>query len=272
MSASVLSFGTLVTDKNVGDGTITISTRTSTDGSTWDSWVAVTSQGVVGSTVKRYVQIKVELSVSSSSHNEPYISYLKLNYRKMTTKVKLANFTGKTCYSAIQALGAFANYEWGFKEDETFFFREKKPGGASVVTFDFTDNLLSFEITSAGYENVYSEVQATFGNYDVIVADPGSQTGPLKRFGKKRLTVDGGDILISPDTDVATGIASGMFDTVKSLRKLFTAKTKLMLWVDLSDVVFVNTGGTFPLHDCKVVGVRHDIESMTSTFDLEEIV
>lgn len=272
MTASVLSFGTLVTDKNAGDGTITISTRTSTDGSTWDSWVAVTSQGVVGSTVKRYVQVKVELSVSSSSHNEPYVSFLKLNYRKMTTIVKLANFTGKTCYSAIQALGAFANYEWGFKEDETFFFREKQPSSGVELTFDFSDNLLSFEITSAGYENVYSEVQATFGNYDVIVADSGSSTGPLKRFGKKRLTVDGGDILISPDTDVATGIASGMFETVKSLRKLFTAKTKLMLWADLSDVVGVNTSIPFNGIYCKVVGVRHDIESMTSTFDLEEIV
>lgn len=272
MTASVLSFGTLVTDKHAGDGTITISTRTSTDGSTWDSWVAVSSQGVVGSAVKRYIQIKIELSVSSSSYDEPYISYLKLNYRKATTIVKLANFTGKTCYSAIQALGAFANYEWGFKEDETFFFREKQPIIDSSASFDFSDNLLSFEITSAGYENVYSEVQATFGNYDVIVSDPGSLTGPLKRFGKKRLTVDGGDILISPDTDVATGIASGMFDTVQHVRRLFTAKTKIMLWVDLSDVVQVNTSTPFNGIYCKVVGVRHDVESMTSTFDLEEIV
>lgn len=105
--------------------------RTSTDASTWDSWVTVTSQGVVGSTVKRYIQIRIEMAVASSAYFEPYISYLKLNYRKMTTKVKLANFTGKTCYSAIQSLGAFANYEWGFKEDETFFL--EKNNQVSIV-------------------------------------------------------------------------------------------------------------------------------------------
>jgi hypothetical protein len=262
----------MVKDVHTGDGTVVISTRTSTNGSNWDSWVAVSSDGTINSTLHRYVQIKVEMTMPSSSHNEPYVSYIKLNYTKLTTTIKLANFTDKTCYQAIQSLGAFANYEWGFKEDETFFFREKDVSQTVDVVLDYGINLISFETTNAGHDQVYSEVQATFGNYDVVFGDPGTQTGPLKRFGRKRLTVDGGDILISPDTDVATGIASGMYDTVKDVRRIFTAKVKIMQWIDLSDTVSVTWGTEFSGLLCKVTGVRHDTEEMTTTLDLQEIV
>lgn len=272
MTAGVISFGSFVKNVYVGDGTVTISTRTSTNGSTWDSWVAVSSGGVIGSSLKRYIQIKIEMTMPSSSHDEPYVSYIKINYTKLTTTVKLANFTGKTCYSAIQSLGAFANYEWGFKEDETFFFREKDVSQTVDIALDYGTNLISFETTDAGHSQVYSEVQATFGNYDIVVGDPGSQTGPLKRFGRKRLTVDGGDILISPDTDVATGVASGMYDTVKDVRRIFTAKVKIMQWIDLSDTVSVTWGTEFSGLLCKVTGVRHDTEGMTTTLDLQEIL
>lgn len=275
MTASVIGFNGITKNVYLGGGTVTISTRTSTDGVSWDSWVAISTDGTVNSAVKRYVQIKVEMTMPSTSHDEPFVSLLKLNYTKLTTTVKLANFTGKTCYSAIQSLGAFANYEWGFKEDETFFFREKYANNFADVALNYGTNLISFETTDAGIGEVYSEVQATFGNYDVVIKDPGSETGPLKRYGQKRLTIDGGDILIAPDTDVATGIASGMFDTVKYARRIFTAKIKMTPWLDLSDTVSVTWGvggAEFDNFICKVVGVRHDTEAMVTTLDLQEIL
>lgn len=143
------------------------------------------------------------------------------------------------------------------------------------VALNYGTNLISFETTDAGIGEVYSEVQATFGNYDVVIKDPGSETGPLKRYGQKRLTIDGGDILIAPDTDVATGIASGMFDTVKYARRIFTAKIKMTPWLDLSDTVSVTWGvggAEFDNFICKVVGVRHDTEAMVTTLDLQEIL
>ena len=275
MTASVIGFNGITKNVYLGGGTVTISTRTSTDGVSWDSWVAISTDGTVNSAVKRYVQIKVEMTMPSTSHDEPFVSLLKLNYTKLTATVKLANFAGKTCYSAIQSLGAFANYEWGFKEDETFFFREKYANNFADVALNYGTNLISFETTDAGIGEVYSEVQATFGNYDVVIKDPGSETGPLKRYGQKRLTIDGGDILIAPDTDVATGIASGMFDTVKYARRIFTAKIKMTPWLDLSDTVSVTWGvggAEFDNFICKVVGVRHDTEAMVTTLDLQEIL
>jgi hypothetical protein len=271
MTSTVVSFGSLVSSVHVGGGTVTISTRTSGDGITWDSWVAVSSDGTINSTTHRYVQIKIVMTMPSSSHDEPYVSYLKLNYTKLTTTIKLANFTDKTCYQAIQSLGAFSNYEWGFKEDETFFFREKEVGNTVDLALDYATNLIEFETTNAGHDRAYSEVQATFGNYDIVVSDPGTQTGPLKRFGRKRFTVDGADLLISPDTDVATGIASGMYETMKDLRRIFRAKIKLTQWLDLSDTVSVTWATEFTGLLCKVIGVRHDTEGMVSELDLEEI-
>lgn len=271
LSASVTAFGTLIIDKYLGSGSITISTATSADAGTWDSWVAVSGDGTINSTLRRYIKIKIDMTMPSNTIDEPYISYMKLNYTKITTTIKLANFTDKTCYDAIQAIGAFSNYEWGFKEDETFFFREKDVSKTVDQILDYSKNLTSFEVTNSGHDRVYSEVQATFGNYDIVVGDTGGQYGPLKRFGRKRLTVDGGDLLINPDTDVATGIATGMYDTMKEVWRIFNARAKLMQWIDLSDTVSVIWGNEFLNLLYKVIGVRHNIEDMTTELDLQEI-
>lgn len=271
MTAGVVSFGSMVIDKHVGGGTIVISTRTSDDGTAWDSWVEVSSAGDVGSTPKRYVQIKIHMSHVSTSADEPFVSFIKLNYTKLTTTIKLANFTGKTAYQSIQELGAFSNYEWGFKEDETFFFREKNVGTSVDVYLDYSTNLINFEVVGTGIDRAYSEVQATFGAYDIIAKDAGGQTSALQRYGTKRLTVDGGNLLISPDTDVATGIAAGMLEAMKFAKRICKASTKLIQWIDLSDTVSVTWGEEFSGFLCKVIGIRHDLEKMVTEIDIEEI-
>lgn len=271
MTATVSSFGTFISNVYTGAGTVIISTRTSTDGVTWDSWVDVAG-GVVGSVVKRYVQIKVVLTMPSTSRDEPFVSYLRLNYKKTVTTIKLANFTGKTCYQAIQSLGAFSNYEWGFNEKQKFFFRQKEVSSSPVLALDYSRNLIELSADDYGYNATYSEVQATFGDYDIILKDSGAYNGPLKRYGRKRLTIDGGDLLISPDTDVASGIAAGLMATETEAKIKLSAKIKLTPWVDLSDTVSVDWGTEYVGFLCKVIGVRHDLEAMVTDLNLEQIV
>ena len=128
---------------------------------------------------------------------------------------------------------------------------------------------------------------------------PEIPSSPSARFGKRRFNISNGDILIANDTDVSTGIAIGLLDYLSVPRRTCKAKTKLMEWVDLSDTVSVTyrdqpnnwwMGDThvylgqtdIHLHGpeantldgflAKVVGYRHDTESKTSEFDLEEII
>lgn len=283
-----------------GTGSLTYSTRTSTDGSTWDSYVTVSGTWGIGSAIKRYVQLKIEMTSGLVDSDDYSVQLVKIFYFNSVTQVKMASFTGKTVYNAIQSLGAFANYEWGFKEDETFFFRSKEVSPTLDEILDTSINLVDVTSVNNGYDRVYHEVQSEFGSFNVTLSTANDiPTSPLPRFGKRRFSVSNSEILLAQDTDVATGIARGLLNYLSIPRRTCKAKTKLMEWLDLSDTVLVNfrdkpnnwwMGDThvylgqtdIHLHGpesntldgflAKVVGYRHDTESKTSEFDLEEII
>lgn len=302
LSASVQAFGQMVNTYSANSGTATISTRTSPDGSNWDAWLALGGTNNISSAVRRYIQIKAALTLPSNSTSEPLVSSMKLIYSSTSTTISMPNFTDKTVYQAIQQLGSFANYEWGFNEQEIFFFRQKPADTNVDETLDASTNLLDISNMSDGTDRVYSEVQATYGNFDITVGDDGlTRGGPIARYGKRRLTIDGGDILLAPDTDIATGVALGFYSALNKPKRTLKAKTKLMEWLDLSDTVSLTFNDNIPARPwffgdtsaalgdktlylfgdadqtaknmlCKVTGYRHDTENKTSEFDLEEIL
>ncbi len=276
-------------------------TNVSSDGVTWDGVV-----NTVGTTImsakKRFIRLGFTLVTDTRDPGDAIVHSVSFSAKTRVAPIALANFTGKTVYDAIQDLAGLSNYEWGFKEDETFFFRSKEVDATVDETLDSSINLLELTNITDGVDRVYSEVQAVYGEFDVTVSDDGStRAGPLARFGKRRLTLNGGDLLLSPEVDVATGVAKEYFDAVSRPRREFKARTKLMEWVDLSDTVtltFADNVPAYPWHLgdttvylgqpdiflfgdaeqsarntlCKVVGYRHDTQGKISEFDLEEIL
>lgn len=284
-----------------GIGSIVISTSTSTDGISWDAFVPIGAQNQINSALKRYIRVKVELTSGPGGADDLSVDELSIRYTSTTTRIKMPSFEGKTVYEAIQAIGAFANYEWGFREDEVFFFRPKTVDLAVDEALDSSTNLLEITSVTDGYDRVYSEVRASYGSFEAVVGDDGkTKDGPLARVGKRVFQIEGGGVLLNPDTDVATGVATIIYASVSSPKRQFRARAKLMEWLDLSDTVSLTFSDNVPVRPwsygdtsvylgqtdiymfgdaeqtarnvlCKVVGFRHDTESKISEFDLEEI-
>jgi hypothetical protein len=285
-----------------GTGSISYLTRSSTDGSTWDGYVAIGAGNQINSALKRYVQVKVDLTSGTTASDDISVQSISLPYTSATTLITMPTFADKTVYQAMQQIGSFANYEWGFNESEVFFFRPKQVDKTIDEILDGSINVIDVSSLSDGVDRVYSEVQATYGNFDITVGDDGiTKDGPIARYGKRRLTIDGGDILLAPDTDIATGVALGFYAALKKPRQTMKVRTKYMEWLDLSDTVSLTFNDNIPARPwffgdtsayfgdktlyffgdadqtakgmlCKVVGYRHDTESKTSEFDLEEII
>lgn len=285
-----------------GAGSISYSTRSSTDGSTWDGYVAIGAGNQINSALKRYVQVKVDITSGTTASDDISVQSISLPYTSAATLITMPTFADKTVYQAMQQIGSFANYEWGFNEQEIFFFRPKQADKTIDDVLDGSINLIDVSNISDGVDRVYSEVQATYGNFDITVGDDGlTKDGPIARYGKRRLTIDGGDVLLAPDTDVASGVALSFYAALKKPRQTMKARTKYMEWLDLSDTVSLTFNDNIPARPwffgdtsanfgdtslyyfgdadqtvkvmlCKVVGFRHDTENKISEFDLEEIL
>jgi hypothetical protein len=287
----------IISDRKYNSSTITYQTRTSTDGVSWSSWATTGSGFSISSPLRRYIQIKIYLDATYAFN---FVDRLTIQAYINQTKLKLSKYTARKSYDAIKSLASFANYEWGFGTDEIFFFRPKSVSDSIDQVLDSSINIIDVGSINNGETKVYDEVKAEYGAFvATATAGTGHPLSPSHRYGNRRMEVSNGDILINEDTDIATGIALGLINYYSKPRRTCKAKTKLMEWVDLSDTVSVTyrdqpnnwwMGDThvylgqtdIHLHGpeantldgflAKVVGYRHDTESKTSEFDLEEIL
>lgn len=305
LTASVTTLGRLTFDEDLNGGEITWFTRTSTDGISWDAWVEIASNGQILSDVKRYLQVKAEISCDSDAQNNPIIDSWTLEYSTTVTAISLANFTGQTCYEAIQALGTFANYEWGFTASEDFFFRSKVVTKSESFILSRKTNLKNITGLTNGYDQVYTEVKATYGNFETIIKSPGDHVDdPSLRYGNQVLELSDGGILIAEDVNIAKGVAAVFFAAVSKPKKRLKAICKYLPHVDLSDIGLISYDA-FPQKKLwwlgdknvylgqtdiyfmgpnaqligeltgfygKVMGFRHDADMKFSELDFEEVL
>lgn len=279
-------------------GTVTYYTASSGDNITYDAYVAVPANGVVASTLRRYLKTKAVIDITSG---DPSVASITVGAITTSTGVTLANFTGMSCYDAITALGKFANYEFGFAPDESFYFRPKAVTKSAVMAIDQTLFNLTLDQVVNGYDRVYSAVRATYAGYIKDIVDDGlNYAGPLVTQGFIRIAIDGGNILVSADADVATGVAGSFFNYFKYPRRRVKVTTKIIPQLDLSDVIQVTLSDNLlkgwyvgdtsvVLGDAtlahyggeeqvvyglimKVIGVRIDTDNWLMQMDLEEVL
>ncbi len=277
-------------------------TKTSADNITYESYQLVPVSLAIPSTLHRYIKLRVDLIANTTENDDPTLSSYGSGSVTTSTRITLANFTGLSCYAAIQELATFANYEWGFTPDEKFFFRSKIVSVTPVMELDQDTFLMQLKSVNNGFSNIYSTIRAVYGAYQTDVTDDAlNYLGPIARFGRQRLEIDGGDILISADADVATGVAGAFFNYYKRARRRFKVDSKFVPQLDLSDTISASFLDNYPsklwsLGDttvylgqldinlfgspeqtlsetiAKVVGMRIDTEAWTTELDLEEVL
>jgi hypothetical protein len=301
-TASLAAWGRVVPSQTLGGSTAVYSTRTSTDGISWDGYVATTAGYGVASALKRYLQVQIELTVGDIQSGDPYISSADVEYISSLTTIAMANLTDMTVYDTIQELGKFCNYEWGFTADELFIFKAKSISKDFAETFDMSTNATELVSLTDGFDDVYSGVKVTYGERVIEVGDTGGDFNSVAlQFGRKIFETDGGNLLSDADVDVATGMAGIFFPWVSKHRRRLKMRVKSMEWIDLGDVAKVRwtdvavspvwshgdygveLGDTTKFHFGsammtaddfigRIIAYRHDLENHISEFDLEEVV
>ena len=276
-------------------------TRSSPDGTTWSSWVTLPGSRIVASPLNRYFQIDWTGTILTDG-NDPFLSSITVGSTTSSTVITLADFTGQTCYEAIQSLAGMANYEFGFDAVENFFFRPKSASLVPVMSIDQSTFVIDVLSQTTGADRAYSSVVVTYGAYIAEVNDPGgAPTSPSAIYGYSQLQPNSSGFLLSADANVATGMAQALFAFWSVVRSSIKIATTFLPQLDLSDIInltFHNNapdpgwywgdpdvywgmpglyyyGANNQLLDnvvCKVVGYRIDTDDWSCEYDLEEMI
>jgi len=300
MASTPSSWGVFEFDDDDDGATLTYQTRTSTDGISWDSWLTVSGQGVPQSALKRYAQARVLIDKLSTDNFDPSINSISFRWVTSGVPVVLPEFAGSTVYDAIQKLGQFTLYEFGFTPDEDFFFRPKT-SGSSVMTLSQKDFISRVGGMRLGYEEVYGTVRVTYGDVTREVTDDGlNPDSPSAKVSGRRyeFSADSG-IQIEPTADIATGVAQSLFKRLSRPRKRLLVTTKFIPQLDLSDVVdlelvnntpeplwYIGDPSAYigdpsiylwgddeqmlPGVEMKIIGARYDLQNWSCEFEVEE--
>lgn len=253
-------------------GTFTYYTLSkTTDGDPGDEWPASFDPadwdevvgGVIASDVKRYVRFAVAVTYapilqddihSGDNDATPNLDSVTINYYTSTFEIKMANLTGMSCYNAIKEMARISDYEFAFKPDGSFFFRQKSS--------DSTYDLLLYGITKIkefkiDWGRVYNEISCTFGNFTRYM-NP-TKAGDLSphsqdKYGVRILDISDSQLLIDDDVDIAGGIVERYYEDYKDPRWKCRLMCKGFYQLELGDIVrlsYLSTDSTLLTWDDK---------------------
>jgi len=284
--SGLVSYGNLTTGYTVAPlDVLTVQTRTSNDGSSWDSWVTISGTNAILSNTKRYFQVRyvivpVTSSLSSGNEETTNITFYTIQFNSTNVFIAMGNFSGKNCYQCIQELAKLTDFEWGMDDDETFFFRQRNSSTAVDLSLTQATNLAQVGYCRVDYGILYSGIRANFGQF---VSEQFSavdvETSAREILANLKIFSIGSDILINKDTNVADGIAVKYLARLEKKRRRLRVIAKFLPQVELSDTVAVTykhaPDDAVPFLDalkCNVISTRHDCANYQSEFELEEIV
>lgn len=309
LTATPTVWGTMVIVDGNNSSNIVYATDVSTNNfATSDGYTNISAGKVPQSTLRRYVKIKATFSYATntwpraSGQSDPYVDGITFSATTTSTAVLLPNFAGQSVYDAIQAIGEYTNYEFGFNPDETFFFRARTTT-TSVMTLTQADYISRISGMDSGYSRVYAVVRATYGAYVREAIDSGAtRTSPLARVSNARyeITPDS-NIQIAATADIASGVAAALLTYLSLPKRRCRVVTKFLAQLELSDVVTVQLYNNMPNPvwywgdpttywgrsdiywwntkdqfmdgvTFKIIGARFDVDKFNCELNLEEVV
>jgi len=280
-------------------------TATSSDDIAYEAYAEVPATNIPQSTKQRYIKVKAEINLYPNVEADEYRAWIDnfiLRFTTSSTPVLLPELTGYDVYQAIQSLGKFCNYEYGFKPDETFFFRQKK-AGSSVMKLTHKDYMMNIASLVNGLDRTYGSVRSEYGNFVAEINDDAlNPASPTARTKQRRFSINpDSNIQIASTADITTGIAKTFFNFLSVNRRRAKIDTILLPQIDLADIITISFYNSFPAQQWyfgdnsiylgkenihfwgegqqiltdfvgKVIGVRYDTDRHTCSFELEEAI
>jgi hypothetical protein len=193
----------------------------------------------------------------------------------------MADYSGMNCYSAIQELAKLTDFEFGFNDDEQFFFRSRTTTPTPDLYLRHDTNILEISFLKYDMSILYSGVIAEFGNFTAeTLSAENIVSSAMEILGTERIFRVSSQVFINQDTNVANALADIYLSRLAVKRRRAQVICKFLPQLELSDTVSLTLkhdewNDTSHFVDgliCKVIGISHDLESWKTTLDLEEII
>jgi len=247
--ATPIAWGVFSKTEVAGSGwTTAYATDVSSDDSTYDGYVSI-SGTTIGSALKRYVRIKITFTQETpgGTASMPTVDVVVMNFSTSAIFLAIANFSSKTCYSAIQRLAQIADYEWGFDGAGLFFFRSKTVSGAAVISLTQENAISKLSDWRSGYDRIINRGRVRYGNAigEVYVKEYGSsdagEASPTSEqsYGTRLREENIADILLANDADLGTARARLLHDNNYLPKRRFQASCRGIPHLDLADIAAI---------------------------------
>jgi hypothetical protein len=207
---------------------------------TWDALQAIGVGNQMMSTPRQWLKLRVEITADPVSGASPEVQKLIAHFTTSTVTLSQVAPTSGTAWDRIQALAQMCNYETGWDESGTFFFRSRSVAGAAVISLDPWTNLVDLDDTHAGWDRVYTMAHASqppyeyyYGSTDAGEAEPTSE----RRFGSIPLDMNFGGELLANDAVIAQGAAQLAWQEFHLPKWRCRATIKYAAWLQKSDPV-----------------------------------
>ena len=207
----------------------------------FDAFVAIDGSDDIQSALKRFIKVRATITaLTEFGLVAPDITQIVINFVSLQLFIKHADFTGKTCFQAVQRLAEISDAEFGFDGSGKFFFRPKAVTPVSVLSIRQDDVVEAIGAFRAGYDRVKNVISVAYGQYykevDSITEGESSPTS-IERFGRKieRVVID--DFLFSNNADFSEAIARQKFDTKHLPKRRFKVSGRIIPFLELSDVI-----------------------------------
>lgn len=152
----------------------------------------------------------------------------------------MANFSGMTCYDAIQRLAKLSNYEFLFDADGAMFFRSKTPNSTPVAHIDQSDGISKIMDFRLGHADVRTVARVSNGDYSrQFDSSSLPETAPTseQRYLKQIQNEDYSEFLLAYDPIIAESRARALQTSECKARRRARLASKIIPQLDLSDVL-----------------------------------
>lgn len=238
------ALGTLDYDYVLNGGSVLFETATAPDSGgipgTWEAYKALGPSNQIQSTPNQWLKIRITITGSSPEAISPEVQRVVANFTVSTLTLALVAPTSGTAFDLIQVYAKMCNYETGWDEFGTFFFRSRTVSGSAVAALDPWTNIISVDDTHPGYDRVANIglVTATpyLYRYDYVSAGEPEPTSQ-RRFGPILRQLDFSSVLLANDVQIGLAAAQIAYQDNYRPKWRCRAQVKDMPWLQLSDPV-----------------------------------
>ena len=260
MLSAPASWGTLDRTDATNGGSIAYATAASTDGVSFDAFVAISAGGIIQSALKRYLKVRSTLTLASGTFISPVVSKLIVNFTTSTIYVSLANHRGRTCMAQMEHYVKLADYELRFRGDGSMVIGPKAAGSYVVhltqengiidvtdVDYGIPDRVIrAARVRYQGFVSVYGDTEAAASAETIADGD---------ELGKAVLDEDLDQVLVANDLNLGDSRARVLYENNR--RSATDPRPPVRLRLKIWDVPWLEVGDTVRVsyYDHPLLGV-----------------